>query len=382
MKILILTPRFPLPTYKGDKLRVWQIIRKLATAHELKLISYISEPEKVHLDEVSQYCDVKTVPDNVPDRYFELFRGIGNQVPFQVNYYNSGRMRELVSSALHDVDAIHLSTIRMAGNLPTDFHGRLVVDFIDALSLNFKRRCDNARTPFKYVYRLEFERLKRFERIMVERADLSLAVSPVDADALGAKTAVLPTCVDLKKFYPPDENSPRRNLIFTGNLSYISNIEAVETIALHAMPIIASKFPEIKLRLVGINPHPRVKSLESPNIEVVGYVNSVADELRKAMVAVAPMVSGAGLQNKILEAMACAAPVVSTSIGNAGIRAENNKEILIGDTPVEFAEQVINLLKDEAMARAIGRAGRAFVENNFGWESTTEKLLSLYDEII
>ena len=94
------------------------------------------------------------------------------------------------------------------------------------------------------------------------------------------------------------------------------------------------------------------------------------------------MVSGAGLQNKVLEAMGCATPVVSTSIGNAGIRAENNKEIMIGDTPVEFAEHVINLLKDEALAGKIGRAGRAFVEANFSWESTTEKLLSLYNEII
>ena len=382
MKILILTPRFPLPTYKGDKLRAWQMIRMLATEHEVKLVSYISKSETAHINEVSQYCDIKTVPDNVPDRYFELLRGIGNGVPFQVNYYNSGRMRELVSSALHDVDAVHLLTIRAAGNVPTNFHGRLVVDFVDAFSLNFRRQCDNARTPLKYIYKLEFERLKRFERIMAERADLALAISPVDAEALGPKTMVIPNSVDLDKFHPPDESSPRQNIIFTGNLGYIANIEAVETMALHAMPIIASKYPEVKLRVVGINPHPRVKSLESSSIEVVGYVESVADELRKATVAVAPMVSGAGLQNKVLEAMGCATPVVSTSIGNAGIRAENYKEILIGDTPAEFAEHGINLLKDEAKAREIGRAGRAFVEANFGWESTTEKLLSLYNEII
>jgi len=381
MKILILTPRFPLPTWKGDKLRVWQILRKLSSEHEIQLLSYISRSEEKYFDEVSKFCEIKTVPEFVPDRIFETFRGIGSGWPFQVHAFSSRRMMQMVEGALSDVDAVHLSTVRMAGNLPPDLPHKIIVDFIDALSLNFKRRYDNARTPLKYLYGMEYGRLSRFENLMVEKSDLSMAVGPVDADALGKKVEILPNSVDLENFNVPPEDQPRENIIFTGNLSYTPNIEAVETMAQRVMPVVNEKFPDIVLRLVGITPHARVKALESKNVKVVGFVDSLADEIGKSSIAAAPMVSGSGLQNKILEAMACATPVVSSSIGNAGIKAVHAENILIGDTPEEFAAQIIELLHEPEKARSIGVSGRKFVEDNFGWESTRVKLLDLYSEI-
>ncbi len=382
MRILFITSRFPLPTVKGDKLRSWQIIRKLASEHDVTLLSYIDTSEEVDLlPEVQKVCHTETVPFGKLSGGLRLLRGIFDYRPFQVLLYESPEMKRLAGKYIPHSDIVHLSTLRPAGNLPDDMDCRLVVDFCDAFSLNWLRRAEKARFPSSGLLRSESNRLRKCESSLIERADLSLAVGPIDAKALGDSTRIVPNSVDLDAFHPPAETIERKDIIFTGNLSYSMNIEAATGMANNIFPKILEQCPDTKLRLVGTNPSPAVRALASDNVEITGFVPSVADEIRSARVAVTPLVSGAGLQNKVLEAMGCATPVVSTSIANAGIGAVDGVNILIADDPDKFAALVVKLLSDRDKAAEIGQNGRIFAEENFSWESTRDLLLQLYSEL-
>ena len=382
MRILVLTPRFPLPTVKGDKLRSWQIIRTLAAEHDVTLLSYVGSKEEYKLiGEVEKTCKVETVPFNVAFRGFELLKGIGGTKPYQVHLYDSPQMSNRIKNLLAHSDVVHLSSLRMAGNLPLHIDSKLVVDFIDALSLNFKRRAEGAGFPLKGLLKEELMRLIRFEADLIQRSDLALAVAPVDALALGEKVKIVPISVDLETFHPPERGASRSDIIFTGNLNYGPNVEAAIYMAREILPLVLKKCPGTKLRLVGANPCPKVRALASGNVLITGYVPSIADEIRKARVAVAPLRSGSGLQCKILEAIACATPVVSTSIANAGVMAETGKEILVADDPGSFAASVVTLLKDEAKAAEIGHNGRAFVMENFSRDRIGRLVLEFYGSL-
>ncbi len=382
MRILVVTPRFPLPTIKGDKLRSWQMIRTLAAAHEVTLLSYVGSKEELRLiGEVEEICRVETVPFNTAFRGFELLKSIGGSKPYQVHLYDSPQMRRRVENLIAGSDIVHLSTLRVAGNLPLHLGPKLVVDFTDAFSLNFKRRAESSGFLLRGLLREELRRLVSFESDLVERSDLAMAVGSVDALALGEKVKVVPNSVDLETFHPPGKDFPRNDIIFTGNLNYTPNVAAAIYMATEILPLVLRECPSAKLRLVGANPSQKVRALASRNVIVTGYVPSIADELRKARVAVAPLVGGAGLQNKILEAMACATPVVSTSIANAGIMARADKEILVADDPENFAASVVVLLKDGDKAAEIGHNGRAFVMENFSRDRIGRMVLDLYSRL-
>jgi sugar transferase (PEP-CTERM/EpsH1 system associated) len=379
MRILFLTPRFPLPTTKGDKLRSWQIIRKLASEHEVVLISFIDEEtEQEFIPEVKKYCAVETVPfRKVPQFIGTLSASFGTE-PLQVKLFDSQEIKSLVDKHLPETDVIHLSTLRMASNIPDDFDGKLVVDFIDALSMNFKRTEEKLKSPMKIVYRTEHHRLTEYESRLLDRADAAFTVSPVDSRIIGGKASVIPNSVNTDEFSPPEYGYNRKDIIFTGNMNYQPNVEGAKFMANEIMPIVNRAVPDLKLRLVGKDPCPAVRALANENVEITGFVEKISDEIRNSAVSVAPMVSGSGLQNKVLEAMGCATPVVSTSMANSGIGACHGSEILLSDEPVEFASHIVSLIKDRSKADTVGNGGRKFVEEKFSWEGTRLKLLEIY----
>jgi glycosyltransferase involved in cell wall biosynthesis len=256
-----------------------------------------------------------------------------------------------------------------------------VVDFIDALSLTYQRRAAASRFPMRELARMEMRRLRAYEQELAARAALSLAVGEEDARHISPRVQVVPNSVDLEVFSPPADRPRSNDIIMTGNFNYLPNVEAAEWFVRDIFPSIASACPQTRLRLAGADPSPRVQALVSPRVEVTGFVPSVAAELQRAAVAVAPICSGAGIKNKILEAMACATPVVATSMANAGINAAGGRELLLADAPAEFALEVISLIQDPNLAARIGTAGRALVERAFSPETTGRKLLALYETL-
>lgn len=383
MRILFLTPRFPLPAVKGDKLRAWQFIRLLSEAHEVVLLSYVaSEEERARLHDVAAFCELETIPFRKPARTAGMFRAMAMRRPFQAALYESSTMREAVRKWLPRVDAVHCNTLRIAGNVPTSCPVPLVVDFIDALSQTYRRVGETMSMPLSAAVAGEARRLRIWEQELAGRASYALAVSAHDAASLGPDVRVIRHCVDVDSFIPPGpEASPRKDIVFTGNLGYRPNAEAAWRLAREIFPYVCQQVPEARLRIVGPDPRGLARELASERITVTGFVPDIVAELHGAAAAAAPVNAGGGVKTKVLEAMACGAPVVATSEANRGIEAIPGKEILIGDNAEEFARHVVEVLQNRERAAALGKAGRELVVRKFSWRQVGQELLTLYEEL-
>lgn len=274
----------------------------------------------------------------------------------------------------------------------SNFQLPIVWDSVDCISYLFEQSARASRSAFgRLVTRLELARTRRYEARLLRSFNRTLVTSAADAAALVALSPepsapvpaplVLPNGVDLAHFCPDDTPRQDDELVFSGKMSYHANITAAIYLAREVLPLIRQQRPAVHLSIVGSDPSPGVQALAGPSVTVTGYVPDMVPYLARAMVALAPMPYGAGIQNKVLEAMACATPVVATpqAVSALAIRPEDG--VLIGATAAELAAQVAALLKDPARARSIGEAGRAYVEAHHDWNVIAARLEQVYREL-
>jgi glycosyltransferase involved in cell wall biosynthesis len=176
------------------------------------------------------------------------------------------------------------------------------------------------------------------------------------------------------EFFAPAAREPEWDLLFNGNMGYPPNVEAVEHLVGEVLPLVWERRPQTRLLISGASPAARVTALESERVKVSGWVDDVRDSYASARVLVAPMLISIGLQNKLLEAMAMKVPCVTTGLANNALGARPGEEILVGDSPAELADRILELLDDPARAAAIGAGGLELVRRAYDWESTTAQL--------
>lgn len=388
MRILFLTPRLPYPPVKGDKSIPFHRIKYLSRRHEIILLSFIENKDELrylpHLDRYCSRVEIVLLPSY--RSYLNLLRGILSDIPFQVSYYSSPIMRERLEVILtqEELDLVHAVLLRSAHYLMGTYSLPKVVDLIDALSLNMERRHQAERGVKRMFFEEECRRVRKFEREVCRDFDKAVVVSHVDRKAIGEENVeVVPLGVDSEVFKPPSKKPEPNVVIFTGNLGYFPNIEAVSYFAEHILPLVVQRIPEVEFLVVGANPPHQITRLDKhPNILVTGTVDSVADHLRKASVAVCPMKSGSGMQFKILEAMACGVPVVATGLGLEGMEVTAGEHALVGDTPEAFADHVIALLRDEERSTTLARKARRLVEQRYSWRFSGSRLENVYEKAL
>ncbi|WNG48582.1 glycosyltransferase [Archangium minus] len=387
MRICLITPRFPYPLLKGDSLRVYHQLEGLSRRHQITLVSLNDSPlNPEQLEPLSKLCEqVHVVPLPRWRAALNLATGLFTPRPLQVEYHRSSRFERTLSTVLARgrFDALHVSLIRM---LPYVWNlvGKqvIVVDLIDSMSLNLLSRRNEARGPMRLAYDLEYRRVRDYERAVVQRFPSLVISSPIDQQLLGGPhIQVNPNGVDLEKFqFRGLEGRNPATLIFTGNMAYPPNQEAVSWFVRQVWPLLRPRWPRLQLEIVGADPPASIRALAGPgsNIQVLGRVPKMEERLGKATVAICPMQSGSGIQNKVLEAMATGTPVVSTAVANQGVQGCQERELLIGNTPEEFAFAVDRLLLDAGLRRWLGANGRALVEQRFRWEVHVARLEALY----
>jgi sugar transferase (PEP-CTERM/EpsH1 system associated) len=280
------------------------------------------------------------------------------------------------------IGTIFAFSSQMAAFVPPGTPQRFVMDFVDMDSAKFAAYAGERGTPLSWVYRREAKRLFAFERATAARADLSLFVSEAEA-ALFRDEAALPGAdiravqngVDLA-FYDPLADFPKREagggplIAFTGQMDYPPNVEAVTAFAREAVPLIRAERPEARFAIVGRRPADAVKRLEEGDgIIVTGAVDDVRTWLAAADVAVAPLRIAQGVQNKVLEAMAMARPVVASTPAFEGIEAEPDRDLIVADGAEAQAMAVLALLDDKPAAERLGAAARARIERSYRWEA-------------
>ncbi len=253
------------------------------------------------------------------------------------------------------------------------------------------------------ITRLELARTRRHEAWLVKQFDRVLVTSPVDKMALEKlaeeqeaspagrsggcppQISILPNGVDLDYFTPTDEPRDPQTIVVTGKMSYHANVTAVLHLCNDIMPHVWARRPGARLYVVGKDPPGQVQRLATdhyPLVTVTGYVPDIRPYLRRAAAAVCPVPYGAGIQNKVLEAMACGTPVVVTSQACSALQVTAGENVLIADEPQDFAQRVLDLLENKALRQRIGRQGRKYVEEHHDWRAVAQQLEGIYREVM
>lgn len=388
MRILFLTPRFPYPPLKGDTLRAYHQIRALsAQGHNITLLSLGAPATREDKEGVERLCArVVSVPLPQARAWLNMGVGIFSSTPLQVSHYRSAAFRRVLEDTLahEDFDAIHVALIRMlpyVWNIGTS-RPPIIVDLIDSLTLNLEDRRRTLRGFLRLAYEIEYRRVRNYEREVVRHFPSLAVSSPADKEALaGNSIAVVPNGVDLGRFpFRPTAGRDADTLIFTGNMGYGPNEDAVVWFVSEVWPLLKEAHPNLSFLIAGTNPGERVLALKrEAGVKVLGKVADVGEYLGRATVAVAPMRSGSGIQNKVLEAMSAGAPVVATSIANRGVGAAHDRDLLVADTPRDFAQAIATLLGNPQKRASLAEAGRAYVEQHFRWEEHAQKLARMYE---
>ncbi len=387
MRILYVAARFPSPARQGFQVRAHHQIRLLAARHRITLVAFAPrEPSRAARAELAPHCeDVVTVPLGRAEMLAGLARGVLSDRPLQTALYETPAMRRTVAGILaerrHDV--VHVQLARMARHcegapLP------VVVDLIDALSLNMERRARRDPGPARFAAAFEAKRLRRYEQWLCRTFAHATVVSAIDRAAIGdfPNLSINPNGVDLEPAAPRPAPTPDC-IALTGNLGYFPNVDAAEWFVREVLPRIRHARPSARFVVAGTRPHRRVRALERADGAVVveGDVPDLRAVLRRAAVAVAPMHAGSGQPLKILEAMACGTPVVATSLAASGLDVQPEHDLLVGDDPATFAEQVLRVLASADLARTLAANARRLVEERFTWERSVAQLEAIYHSV-
>jgi glycosyltransferase involved in cell wall biosynthesis len=258
---------------------------------------------------------------------------------------------------------------------------------LDAHNVEYEVRARSAAVtaagPRKLYDAVNWRKLRREEERSWRTAAACAVTSARDEATIrkaapAALTAVVPNAVDTSHFSPGPAQADPLSILFFGTMAYYPNVDAVLFFLREVMPLLRKSHPSVRLRIVGSLPPRAVTGLAGPDVTITGYVEDVRPYLERANVVVAPLRIGGGTRLKILEAMAMARPVVSTSLGAEGLAATHGQEILIADSPEQFAAQVGRVLDDVDLTARLGLAARRLVEERYDWKASARRLETLY----
>ena len=382
MKIFVLLPRIPYPLEKGDKLRAFNQIKQLAKHNEIVLCALndnpkVSEQDAFHA--LQPYCQsINFIRITKPQIALGLVRAFLKGLPLQCGYFYNRKAAKKVNALItkHKPDMLYGQLLRTAEYIRHKDIPK-TIDYQDIFSYGMKRRADIASFVTRPIYNMEYRRLKRYEAAIFDDFDVRSIISEPDRALFPHEhrdeILIIPNGVD-HDFFKPQEREKIYDLVFTGNMSYPPNVNAVEYLADEIMPIVWKTLPDTKLYIAGATPDPKVKKAASERIIVSGWLDDIRDAYAQSRVFIAPMRIGTGLQNKLLEAISMRLPAITSPLANASLGAKPKEEILVGSNAEEMANNIITLLTDKEKAERIAQAGFDFTNRVYDWGKATERL--------
>ena len=359
--------------------------------HELYLLSfYENKNELKDLDQLKPFFkEISLVYQPKWKSVLQCIPAVFSKVPFQLAYFRNPRMHAALKRFLdtHPIDVIHTQHLRMS-QYSKDLEIPKILDLPDAFSLYWKRRKDTKRPWYFSLFdRMEIQRLVRAEAV-IKDYDLSLVCSREDQQYLerlhkADNVRISLNGVDLDQFKigAGHDYSIQDQLLFTGNMDYAPNVDAVLFFVRELWPEIKKQRPSAKLTIAGQRPVSSVRQLAAQDITVTGFVPDLSEMYAQATVLIAPLRFGAGTQNKVLEAMAMGLPVVCTQVGFEGLEVEEGQGILLGKQKEEFLQKLLVLLNDQNQRRQVGEQGFAIARDRFSWDIIAQRLLGYLSQV-
>ncbi len=397
MKILWVKPGKLLPLETGGKLRTYNILRHLSMNHAVTYLSYYggnrdSQYEQELLERLPGAFPVHGAAPSTSgfERYLDYVLRLPSSVPYSVSRFTSAHVRQLIVDwiSAQRFDVAVCDFLASTLNFPREPAIPVILFQHNVESLLWRRR---AQFETKWLNRLsakiEYVKMARFEPRQIRRFHHVFAVSDHDREAMSGivdrkNITVIPTGVDVAKFqYDPELRPAAPLVVFAGSMDWAPNIDAVEYFCSEVWPHVLARVPEGRFRIVGRDPHPRVRELVSASVEVTGTVPSVVEHFREATVLVVPLRIGGGTRLKIYEGMALGKATVSTRLGAEGLDVRHGHDILLADDPRLFAKYVATLLRDETTRRAYESAATATAQK-YDWSVVTEHLIAAMRRVI
>src|SRR5438874_9338965 len=320
------------------------------------------------------------------DRLAALRHLADRAYPLQAMAVESRRMRRAVRAAIADgeYDVIHVEHVRAFSFVPKSDRRRVLFDAVDCVSDLFAQAAPYQGLARRRIFEHEARRLSRFESTAISSVARVLVASRRDAAGLlalqpAAPVQVLHNPVDLFRFRPGLQRSPN-TVVFTGKMSFHANRVAARWLCDEIWPRVRARHPEARLLLAGARPPRSLLRRRAGDVSVTGYVPDLRALIAGAAVAVAPLRYAVGVQNKVLEAMACATPVVTTSAAVGDLGFNEGGHGFIADDAAAFAERICWLLDDHQLAGQMGRAGRDYVERHHAIGPLAEQLDQYYQQ--
>jgi sugar transferase (PEP-CTERM/EpsH1 system associated) len=383
MKLLVLLSRVPFPLEKGDKLRAYHLITRLAKRHEVYLFCLSdSRVDQAHVEHLQQVCShIEVVRIGRWRILLKLLTAVFSRLPFQVAYFHHRHAQRRIDRAIDTFKPDHVicQLVRTTEYVRERYALPKTVDYMDTLSKGMERRTENAPLHLQPIFRTETRRLIRYENLMFDQFDHSVIISAQDRDFIyhpwRDRMAVVPNGVDTAHFTPQNVE-PEFDLLFTGNMNYPPNIDSVLYLVQKVLPLVRKERPDTSLLISGVDPTASVRDLAKtdPRIAVTGWVKDIRSSYARSRIFIAPMQIGTGLQNKLLEAMAMRIPCITSTLANNAVGAPPGDAILIGNTPEDYAALILRLLSDPAERERVAENGYRFVRANFDWDRSAEAL--------
>ncbi|MBC6609962.1 glycosyltransferase [Hymenobacter sp. BT507] len=383
MKLLVLLSRFPYPLDKGDKLRAFYQLRELAQRHTICLLALTDEDvPAASYAQVAPFCAGGVHVHRL--RRAGMARGLATALacalPLQIGYFQDPAAQRLLTRLLHTFrpDHVYCQLIRMAEYLRPHYQQLpCTLDYMDVFSAGVARRAARSPRWQRPVFQLEAQRLRRYEALVFEWFHAHTIISDQDRQLINhpqrQQIRVVLNGIDTTHFQPT--KAPKEyELLFCGNMAYPPNIDAAVFLAEEILPLVRRQHPHARLLIAGTTPTARVLALATEGVTVSGWLPDIRTAYAGARVFVAPMRTGTGLQNKLLEAMAMRLPCVTTTLANAALRGTPTEQILIGDTAVALAAHIIQLLSYPEAAATLAEQGLQFVRTHYNWSAATIRL--------
>lgn len=391
--LLYLVHRLPYPPNKGDKVRSFHLLKHLVKTHRVFLGTFVDDSaDEAYIDAVRQICpDVHIARLHPRSAKLRSLSGLLTHQALGLRYYQNAGLQDWVNQTLaqHQMDATVIFSSVMAQYLdavPPAQNPPMLVDFVDVDSAKWTQYAANHRWPMSWLYRREGERLLAYERTVAVKAKRSFFVTDNEAALF---KGMAPECAHLVEamsngvdadFFAPEatraspfaaasSGTAEIPLVFTGAMDYWPNIDAVTWFAADILPTLLLTWPQLRFYIVGRSPTAAVLALASSHVVVTGTVPDVRPYLQHAALVVAPLRVARGIQNKILEAMAMARPVVAAQSCVEAIDAQAGTELIGARSAADFVREISCLLSSPALAAALGDRGRQRVVQSYSWQA-------------
>lgn len=381
-KLAIICSRFPYPLNKGDKLRLFHQIKFLSQHFEIYL--HAINEEKIKAEEqqmVQQYCKkIYLYKMDWIQRSIGLLRSFIKNEPLQIGYFYSSLIANNIEKRLKK-DGVNITYCQLSRTASYGllFKGPVIFDYQDCFSKNYERAYEQSTGIRKLFYYREWKTMLRYETEINNNFVAKTIISENDKNLLpfaSEKIVVVTNGVDTL-YYHPRSDLKEFDILFSGNLNYQPNIEAALLIIKELQPLLIKAQPRIKIGIAGNTKNKEILAAANENIIIKNQVADMRDIYAKTHVFIAPLFTGAGLQNKLLEAMSMGIPCVASSVCNAALKAPSDVAILAASEIPEFCRATLKLLQQPGLAKNIGEAGQEFVAKQYSWDKANEKLLQL-----